>query len=220
VIINDIRAADSASDRLPETDDELAARFQRDAIPLMDHLFGGALRLTRNRDDAEDLVQETMLRAYKGFRTFRAGTNLKAWLYRILNNTWISNYRKQQRRPAEVSVEHITAGRLAHYAAQAPAGPRSAEIEALEALPDIEITAALLALPEQFRMAVYYADVERFSCGEIAKMMNTPVGTVMSRLHRGRQELRKLLCALAAERGISRRAVSSSLRMGQQRATA
>jgi RNA polymerase sigma-70 factor (ECF subfamily) len=188
VIIKDIRAADSASDRLPETDDELAARFQRDAIPLMDHLFGGALRLTRNRDDAEDLVQETMLRAYKGFRTFRAGTNLKAWLYRILNNTWISNYRKQQRRPAEVPVEHITA--------------------------------ALLALPEQFRMAVYYADVERFSCGEIAKMMNTPVGTVMSRLHRGRQELRKLLCALAAERGLSRRTVSSSLRMGQQRATA
>jgi RNA polymerase sigma-70 factor, ECF subfamily len=181
-------------DRLDDTDDALAARFQTDAVPLMDQLFGGALRLTRDRQDAEDLVQETMLRAYAGFRTFRAGTNLKAWLFRILNNTWINNYRKRQRRPVEVTVEDI--------ADRSPTGWRSAEIEVLESLPDMEIQAALLALPEEFRMVVYYADVEGFSYAEIADIMNTPVGTVMSRMHRGRKRLRELLFALAVERGL------------------
>ena len=138
---DNFRTVDWADDRLQEAGDELAARFQSDAIPLMDQLFGGALRLTRDRDDAEDLVQETMLRAYAGFRTFRTGTNLKAWLYRILDNTWINNYRKQQRRPVEVSVDYITDRRLADYAERAPTGSHSAEIEALESLPDMEITA-------------------------------------------------------------------------------
>jgi RNA polymerase sigma-70 factor, ECF subfamily len=185
-----------------ETDAELAARFHRDAIPLMDQLYGGALRLTRDRHDAEDLVQETMLRAYAGFRTFRQGTHLKAWLYRILNNTWINNHRKQQRRPMEFSVDHITEARQAQYAAREPAAVRSAEVEALESLPDTEIKAALLTLREEFRMAVYYADVEGFTYTEIADIMHTPVGTVMSRLHRARRQLRTQLYDVAAERGL------------------
>jgi RNA polymerase sigma-70 factor, ECF subfamily len=178
-----------------ETDADLAARFQRDAIPMMDQLFGGALRLTRDRPDAEDLLQETMLRAYAGFRSFQEGTNLKAWLYRILNNTWINNHRKKERRPVEFSVDHITEACQAEYAARGPAGLRSAEVEALESLPDTEIRAALLSLREEFRMAVYYADVEGFSYAEIADIMNIPVGTVMSRLHRGRRQLRARLFA-------------------------
>jgi RNA polymerase sigma-70 factor (ECF subfamily) len=190
-------------DQPPETDAELAARFQRDAIPLIDQLFGGALRLTRDRHDAEDLLQETMLKAYAGFRSFHNGTNLKAWLYRILTNTWINNYRKQQRRPVEFSVQDITDHQTADYAAHAPTALRSAEVEALESLPDMEIKAALMGLREEVRMAVYYADVEGFSYPEIADIMNTPVGTVMSRLHRGRKQLRTLLFALATERGFA-----------------
>jgi RNA polymerase sigma-70 factor, ECF subfamily len=185
-----------------ETDAALAQRFQQDVIPLMDQLVGGALRLTRNRADAEDLVQETMLRAYIGFRSFRVASNLNAWLYRILHNTWINAYRKQHRRPVEVAVEYIPEPRSACYAANATSGLRSAEIEVLEALPDLDIQAALLSLPEEFRMAIYYADVEGFSYAEIADIMGIPKGTVMSRLHRGRTRLRELLLGLATERGV------------------
>jgi RNA polymerase sigma-70 factor, ECF subfamily len=185
-----------------ETDAVLAQRFQQDAIPLMDQLFSGALRLTRNRADAEDLVQETMLRAYIGFGSFRAGTNLKAWLYRILQNTWINGYRKHQRRPVEVAVDDITEPQSARYAATAPNGLRSAELEVLEALPDHQIQAALLSLPEEFRMAIYYADVEGFSYAQIADIMGTPKGTVTSRLHRGRAQLRQSLSTLATQRGV------------------
>jgi RNA polymerase sigma-70 factor (ECF subfamily) len=174
------------------TDAALAERFQRDAVPLMDQLFSGALRLTRDRADAEDLVQETMLRAYIGFRSFRDGTNLKAWLYRILHNTWINVYRKSQRRPVEVWMDHLTDRHAARYAANAPAALRSAEVEVLEALPDTEIQAALLSLPEEFRMAIYYANVEGFTYAQIADIIGTPIGTVMSRLHRGRTRLREL----------------------------
>jgi RNA polymerase sigma-70 factor, ECF subfamily len=186
----------STVDQAYETDAALADRFELDAVPLMDQLFTGAMRLTGDRQDAEDLVQETMLSAYRGFRSFSAGSNLKAWLYRILHNTWINAYRKQQRRPVEVAIDQVSDHHSARYAATAPTGLRSAEIEALEAQPNLEVQAALLSLPEAIRMTVYYADVEGFSYAEIAAIMGTSKGTVTSRLHRGRTRLRELLFVL------------------------
>lgn len=191
--------------RETETDEERAQRFERDTMVYLDQLYGAALRMTRNPADAEDVVQETYAKAFSSFKQFRPGTNLKAWLYRILTNTYINSYRKAQREPQTGSGDDVEDWQLAKAASHDSTGNPSAEMEALKGIPDAAVTDALDGLSSEFREAVLLADVEGFSYKEIAEIMGTPIGTVMSRLNRGRAQLRKSLADFASEHGIGRR---------------
>ena len=180
--------------------DERQQRFEQEALPFLDGMFGAAMRLTRNPADAEDLLQETFLRAFSAYDSFEPGTNLKAWLYRILMNTYISSYRKQKRSPQTVSSDELEDFSL--YRHIIDDGGKTPETQVLETIPDDDVKRALEELPEQFRIAVLLADVEGFSYKEIADITGTEIGTVMSRLHRGRKALQKALWDYARERGL------------------
>lgn len=184
-----------------ESTEERRIRFERDAMQYVDQLYSAAMRMARNPADAEDLVQEAYTKAFSAFHQYKPGTNLKAWLYRILTNTYINLYRKRQREPLQSNSDTIEDWQLARAESHTSTGLRSAEAEALDHLPDSDVKRALQSIPEEFRLAVYFADVEGFAYKEISDIMNTPIGTVMSRLHRGRRMLRDMLADYAAERG-------------------
>ena len=185
----------------PPDDPALKERFERDVLPLLPNLYAAALRLTRNPSDAEDLVQEAYLRAFRGFSGFEEGTNLRAWMYRILTNTFINTYRKKQREPVTVQEDDLEDWYLYDKLGETGVEP-SAEAEVLRRMPDEDVQRALEDLPEGFRLAVLLADVEGFAYKEIAEILDIPIGTVMSRLHRGRRALEKALWEKVRERGL------------------
>jgi RNA polymerase sigma-70 factor (ECF subfamily) len=189
------------SQAAPPDDPALKERFERQVLPLLPNLYSAALRMTRNPADAEDLVQETYLRAYRGFSGFEEGTNLRAWMYRILTNTFINSYRKKQREPVTVQEDDLDEWYLYDKLGENGVEP-SAEAEVIRSMPDEDVQRALEALPEGFRLAVLLADVEGFSYKEIAEILGIPIGTVMSRLHRGRRALEKALWERVRERGL------------------
>ena len=191
-----------AIDRATETPRARKERFERDELIFANALYGAALRYTKNQQDAEDLVQDTFAKAFNSFHQFEPGTNLKAWLYRILTTTFINTYRKDQRRP-QISDGEVEDWQIYEAASHTSDQGKSAEDEVLENLPDGDVKEALAAIPEDFRMVVYYADVEGYSYKEIAEIVGIPSGTVMSRLHRGRKLLRESLADYARSRGIS-----------------
>jgi RNA polymerase sigma-70 factor (ECF subfamily) len=178
--------------------------FESDIAEFVPQLYSAALRMTRNPADAEDVLQEALLKAFRGYHTFKAGTNLKAWLYRILTNTFINKYRQAGRRPAEVELGELEDLYLFKRLGESGTGgaSRSAEEDALEQFVDTDIKEAVEALPDTFRLPVLLADVEGFSYKEIAEIMDVPIGTIMSRLHRGRKQLQRALWRVAEERGI------------------
>jgi len=187
-------------DREKESAAERKKRFERDALQYMNQLYAAAMRYTRNPEDAQDLVQDTYAKAYTSFHQFEPGTNLKAWLYRVLTTTFINTYRKDQRRP-QTSDSELEDWQIAEASSHTSDQGKSSEDVVLENLPDSDIKNALAEIPEEFRMAVYLADVEGFSYKEIAEIVGVPAGTVMSRLHRGRKQLREKLTDYARERG-------------------
>ncbi len=191
--------------------EDLAVRFERATLPLLDQLYRAARRYTTSHADAEDLLQETMLKAYAGFGGFNDGTNVKAWLYRIMTNTWINSYRAKQRRPVEVLGEAVTDAQLVAGAQHSSAGMPSAELQALQRMGDSEVVDALEALPVEHRIVIFYADVEGLRYKEIAQITGWPLGTVMSRLHRGRCHLRRLLVDVAGSRGYLRNAAEAPI---------